>query len=143
MLKEFKDFILRGNVVDLAIGIIIGGAFGAVVSSLVNDILMPPIGLLLGKVNFSELYIALDGQQYASLEAAKTAGAATLNYGLFINTIINLLIVALAIFFVIRAVNRMLPKKEAAPAPPARTCPFCTLEIAESATRCPHCTSQL
>ena len=118
MLKEFKTFILRGNVIDLAVGIVIGGAFGAIVSSLVKDIIMPPIGLLLGKVNFTDLFIALDGGEYASLEAATTAGAPTLNYGLFINTIINFLIVGLAIFFIIRAINRLTAKKEEAPAAP-------------------------
>lgn len=144
MLKEFKTFILRGNVIDLAVGIVIGGAFGAIVSSLVKDIIMPPIGLLLGKVNFTDLFIALDGGEYASLEAATTAGAPTLNYGLFINTIINFLIVGLAIFFIIRAINRLTAKKEEAPAAPTvKECPHCATEIPIKASRCPHCTSQL
>jgi len=143
MIKEFKEFILRGNVVDLAVGIIIGGAFGAIVNSLVTDIIMPPIGLILGKVNFTELFVSLDGQTYATLEIAKSAGAPTLNYGLFINAIVNFLIIALAIFLAIRTINRMIPKKEPAPEIPARTCPYCASEISEKATRCPFCTSQL
>ena len=144
MLKEFKTFILRGNVIDLAVGIVIGGAFGAIVASLVKDIIMPPIGLLLGKVNFTDLFLALDGGEYASLEAATTAGAPTLNYGLFINTIINFLIVGLAIFFIIRGINRLTAKKEEAPAAPTvKECPHCATEIPIKATRCPHCTSQL
>jgi large conductance mechanosensitive channel len=118
MLKEFKEFAMRGNVLDMAVGIIIGAAFGKIVSSLVEDILMPPIGLLLGKVDFSSLFINLSGQSYPSLEAAKAAGAATLNYGIFINAIINFLIVAFAIFLLIKQVNRFTAKKEEAPAAP-------------------------
>ncbi len=144
MWKEFKAFILRGNVLDLAIAVIIGGAFGAIINSLVNDIIMPPIGLLLGKVDFSNLFIPLDGQTYDSLTAAKEAGAATINYGLFINTLINFLIVALAIFLLIRAANRLMPKKAEAPAEPTtKDCPFCATAIPLKATRCPNCTSQL
>jgi large conductance mechanosensitive channel len=118
MLKEFKEFAMRGNVLDMAVGIIIGAAFGKIVSSLVEDLLMPPIGLLLGKVDFSSLFINLSGQSYPSLEAAKAAGAATLNYGIFINAIINFLIVAFAIFLLIKQVNRFTAKKEEAPAAP-------------------------
>lgn len=144
MLNEFKKFVLRGSVIDLAVGIIIGGAFGAIIASLVNDIIMPPIGLLLGKVNFSNLFVALDGNSYASLEEAKALGAATLNYGVFINTIINFLIVALAIFFLIKWVNKLSAKKAEAPADPTtKDCPYCQTSIPIKATRCPHCTSQL
>ncbi len=121
MLKEFKEFAMRGNVLDMAVGIIIGAAFGKIVSSFVADVLMPPIGLLLGKVDFSNLFINLSGQEFASVEAAKAAGAATLNYGMFLNTVIDFVIVAFAIFLLIRQVNRLMPKKEAAPAPPPRS----------------------
>jgi len=144
MWKEFKAFIMRGSVMDLAIGIIIGGAFGAIITSFVNDIIMPPIGLLLGKVNFSSLYVPLDGKTYASLAAAKDAGAATINYGQFINTLINFLIIALVIFLVVRALNRLMPKKAEAPAAPiTKACPFCATDIPIKATRCPNCTSEL
>ena len=119
MLQEFKEFIKRGNVIDLAIAVIIGGAFGAIVKSLVNDIIMPPIGLLLGNVNFSDLFINLSGGQYDSLVAAQDAGAATINYGLFINTIINFLIIAFVIFLVVRAINKMQQEEEIPAAPPA------------------------
>jgi large conductance mechanosensitive channel len=142
MIKEFKQFILRGNVIDLAVGIIIGGAFGKIISSLVEDIIMPPIGLLLGKVDFSSLFIALDGKIYASLSAAKDAGAPTWNYGLFINTLINFLIISFAIFLLIKQINRL--QKPAPPAPPAtKDCPFCQTAIPTNATRCPNCTSHL
>lgn len=144
MLNEFKKFVMRGSVVDLAVGIVIGGAFGAIIASLVNDIIMPPIGMLLGKVNFANLFVALDGSSYESLEAAKAVGAATLNYGVFINTIINFLIVALAIFFVVKGVNKLSAKKAEAPADPTtKDCPYCQTSIPIKATRCPHCTSQL
>ncbi len=144
MLKEFKDFAMRGNVLDMAIGIILGAAFGKIVTSFVNDMLMPPIGLLLGKVNFSDLFISLDGNTYASLAAAQEAGAATLNYGLFINTIIDFIIVAFAIFLVVRQINRMRQKPEPAPAAPTtKECPYCFTTIPINATRCPNCTSQL
>jgi large conductance mechanosensitive channel len=144
MWKEFKEFIMRGNVVDLAVGIIIGAAFGKIVTSFVNDIIMPPIGLLLGKVDFSNLFINLSGQPYATLAEAKEAGAATINYGLFINTVIDFLIVALAVFLVVRAVNRLRRKPEAAPAAPTtKECPYCYTAIPIKATRCPNCTSQL
>ncbi|NLE99524.1 MAG: large conductance mechanosensitive channel protein MscL [Anaerolineales bacterium] len=142
MLKEFKEFITRGNMIDLAIGVIIGGAFGAIVSSLVNDIIMPPIGLLLGKVNFSNLFIDLSGKGYETLQAAKDAGAATINYGSFINTVINFLIIALVIFLVVKQINRL--RKPAAPAAPTtKDCPYCRTAIPIKATRCPNCTSQL
>ncbi len=146
MWEDFKKFIMRGNVLDLAVGVIIGGAFGAIVTSLVNDVIMPPIGLLLGKVDFSQLFINLSGQEYASLAAAQEAGAATINYGAFLNTIINFLIVALVIFLVVRWFNKMqtMGKKPEAPAAPTtKECPYCLTQIAIKATRCPNCTSQL
>jgi len=146
MLAEFKKFIMKGNVVDLAVGIIIGSAFGAVVNSFVNDIIMPPIGLLLGKIDFANLYILLQegtpAGPYETLAAAREAGAVTLNLGLFINTIISLLIVGFAVFLLVRAVNRLeKPAEEKAPA--TKDCPFCCTEIPEAAKRCPHCTSDL
>jgi large conductance mechanosensitive channel len=150
MLKDFKAFITRGNVVDLAVGIIIGVAFGAIVNSFVNDILMPPIGLGLGKIDFANLIVVLkEGATpgpYASLAAAKEAGATTINYGIFINTIINFLIVAAAVFFfVVRPIAKLsAPKKAAAPATPTtKDCPFCFTAIPIKATRCPNCTSEL
>ncbi len=142
MLQEFKKFVMRGNVFDLAVGIIIGGAFGKIVTSFVNDILMPPIGALLGKVDFTNLFISLTGDKYASLAAAQEAGAATINYGMFFNTILDFVIVALVIFLLIRQVNKV--KKEApAAAPTTKLCPYCFTDIPLAATRCPHCTSQL
>ena len=144
MLKEFKDFAMRGNVVDMAVGIIIGVAFGAIINSLVKDVLMPPLGLLLGNMDFSNLYLNLSGTDYASLAAAQEAGAATINYGVFLNTVINFIIVAFAIFLLIRQVNRFSKKEEAPPAEPTtKECPFCVSEIAIKATRCPSCTSEL
>lgn len=144
MLKEFKEFAMRGNVMDMAIGIVIGAAFGKIVTSFVSDILMPPIGLLLGGVDFSNIFIVLGDGEYASLEAAKEAGAATWNVGLFINTLIDFLIIAFAIFMVVKAINSMKRKEEAAPPPPTeKVCPFCATNIPIKATRCPHCTSQL
>jgi large conductance mechanosensitive channel len=144
MLKEFKEFALRGNVLDLAIGIIIGAAFGAIVTSFVDDILMPPIGMLLGGVDFTNLFISLDGQQYASLAAAQEAGAATINYGLFISTIIDFLIVAFVIFLLVRQINRLRAEPEEAPEEPtSKDCPYCATEIPIPATRCPNCTSEL
>jgi len=142
MLQEFKKFVIRGNVFDLAVGIIIGGAFGKIVTSFVNDILMPPIGAILGKVDFSSLFINLSGEKYASLAAAQEAGAATINYGMFLNTILDFLIVALVIFLLIRQVNK-LKKEEPAAAPITKPCPYCKTDIPLTATRCPHCTSQL
>lgn len=150
MLKEFKEFIMRGNVVDMAVGIVIGASFGGIVKSLVDDVLMPPIGLLLGRVDFSNLYLTLrEGATpgpYAALAEAKKAGAVTLNLGLFANTVINFLIVALAIFLVVRAVNRLRDmQKTAEPEaePTTRQCPFCDSVISIKAVRCPHCTSEL
>jgi large conductance mechanosensitive channel len=146
MFKEFKAFIMRGNVLDLAVGIIIGAAFTGIVQSLVKDIIMPPIGLLLGKVDFSGLFLSLDGQAYASLAIAQEANAPTLNYGLFINAIINFLIVAFAIFMIIRWFNRMSEPKPApvvASEPTTKNCSYCFTEIHIKATRCPHCTSEL
>jgi len=142
MLKEFKEFAMRGSVVDLAVGIIIGGAFGKIVSSFVTDILMPPIGALLGGLDFTNFFITLKGDQFPTLEAAKAAGAVTLNYGLFITTVIDFIIVAFAIFMVIRQLNRL--KAKPAPADPTtKECPYCYSSIAIKATRCPECTSQL
>ena len=142
MWKEFKQFITRGNVIDLAIGVIIGAAFGKIVTSFVNDILMPPIGLLLGSVNFTNLFITLSGEAYATLEEAQAAGAATINYGVFINTIIDFLIVAFVIFLLIKQVNRM--RQPAPPAEPTtKECPYCLSAIPIKATRCPHCTSEI
>jgi large conductance mechanosensitive channel len=149
MLKEFKTFIMRGNVVDLAVGVIIGGAFGSIVSSLVADIIMPPIGLLLGNVDFSNLFILLKAGAeaagpYATLADAQTAGAVTMNVGLFLNAVISFLIVALAVFVVVKAVNRLQREEEAAPAEPTtKACPFCATDIPIAAVRCPHCTSNL
>jgi len=144
MFKEFKEFAMRGNVLDMAVGIIIGAAFGKIISSLVNDVIMPPIGLLLGKVDFSNLFINLSGKDYASVAQAKAAGAATLNYGVFMNTIIDFVIVAFAIFLVIKQVNRFMRKKEAPPAAPTtKDCPYCYSTIPIKATRCAHCTSEL
>lgn len=145
MLKEFKAFIMRGNVVDLAIGVIIGAAFGKIVSSFVSDILMPPLGLILGKVNFSDLFINLSDKPYASLAEAKAAGAPTINYGLFLNHIIDFLIVAAVIFFVIqKIVTRFHKEPDPVPAEPeTKECRYCYSSIASKATRCPHCTSTL
>ena len=147
MLKEFKEFAMRGNVVDMAVGIIIGAAFGTIIAALVSEVLMPPIGLLLGNVDFSNLFIVLkEGKTagpYATVAAAKAAGAVTLNYGLFVNTVVNFLIVAFAIFFLIRGMNA-LKKEEAPPAAPAtKECPHCLSTIPIKATRCGHCTSEL
>ena len=148
MLGEFKKFAVRGNVVDMAVGIIIGGAFGTIVKSLVDDVLMPPIGMLLGGVDFSELFVVLqDGAEtaapYASLADAQAAGAVTINYGLFINNVIAFLIVAWAVFLLIRGMNRLQRPEEPAKAPETKNCPFCTSSIPLAATRCPHCTSEL
>jgi len=142
MLKEFREFAMRGNVVDLAIGLIIGAAFGKIVTSFVNDVLMPPLGLLLGKVDFSNLFVNLSGKSYASVAEAKAAGAATLNYGMFINTVIDFVIVAFAIFLLVKQINR-LKRPEAPAAPSTKDCPFCATAIPIKASRCPHCTSDL
>jgi large conductance mechanosensitive channel len=149
MLKDFKEFAMRGSVVDMAVGIVIGAAFGSIVKSFVDDVLMPPIGLLLGNVDFSNLFITLkDGAKaagpYASLVAAKAAGAVTLNLGLFINTVISFVIIAFAVFLVIKGLNRMKKEELAPPAEPTtKECPFCLSNIPLKATRCPHCTSEL
>ncbi len=144
MLKEFKEFAMKGNVLDMAIGIIIGGAFGKIISSFVGDVLMPPIGLLLGKVDFSSLFINLSDKSYASLAEAKTAGAATLNYGVFINTVLDFIIVAFVIFLLVKQVNRMRAQPAAPPpAPTTKDCPFCATAIPIKATRCPNCTSEM
>lgn len=143
VVTEFKEFAVKGNVIDMAIGVIIGGAFGKVVSSLLADVLMPPIGLLMGNVDFSSLFISLNGQAYPSLVAAKTAGAPTLNYGVFLNTVIDLVIVAFVIFMVIKQINR-LKRQDAAPAPAAPTtkaCPECLSSIPLKAKRCAFCTA--
>jgi large conductance mechanosensitive channel len=149
MLKEFKEFAMRGNVVDMAVGIIIGAAFGTIVKSLVSDVIMPPIGLLLGNVDFSNLFILLKhgaevAGPYASLADAQAAGAVTLNYGTFINTIISFLIVAFAVFMLIRSINKLKRKEEAPPAEPTtKECPHCFSTIPIKASRCPMCTSEL
>lgn len=147
MLKEFKSFALKGNVMDLAIGVVIGGAFGKIVTSLVNDIIMPIVGLLLGKVDFSNLFITLGEGKFKTIAEAKAAGVSTLNYGLFLNTTLDFIIIAFSIFFVIRQLNVVAKKLEREKATemkePARTCPFCFTEIHKEATRCPHCTSTL
>ncbi len=148
MLREFREFAMRGNAIDMAVGIIVGAAFGAIVTSLVSDIIMPPIGLLLGKVDFSNLFLVLkDGAAagpYRSLSDARAAGAVTFNYGMFLNTIISFLIVAFAVFLLIRSINRLKRKEEASPAElTTKNCPYCLLAIPIRATRCPHCTSEL
>jgi large conductance mechanosensitive channel len=142
MIKEFRTFIMRGSVVDLAVGVIIGGAFGKIVSSLVGDLIMPPIGLLLNGVDFSNLFVSLDGKAYATLAAAQEAGAPTLNYGNFIINILDFLIIALVIFLMIRAINRLQGPPPAV-APATKDCPYCFTSIPVKATRCPNCTSQL
>lgn len=139
-LKEFKKFAMRGNVVDMAVGVVIGGAFGKIVSSLVADIIMPPIGKVLGDVNFANLFINLSDKPVATLAEAKKAGIPVIAYGNFLNTVIDFLIIALVIFFMIKQINRLAPKK---PAPPTRKCPYCFQPIDDKATRCPHCTSEL
>ena len=144
MMEEFKKFALKGNMIDLAVGVIIGGAFNGIVSSLVNDIIMPVLSLFTGKLDFANWFIALDGNTYLTLADAQEAGAATLNYGNFISGIINFVIMAFVVFMLVKGINKM--KKEEAPAPVAPTtkkCPFCKSEIALDATKCPHCTSNL
>lgn len=143
MLKDFKAFAMRGNVVDLAVALILGAAFGKIVTSFVTDILMPPIGLLLGGVDYSSLFVNLSGRPYPSIAAAKAAGAPTINYGLFIGTIVDFVVVAFAIFLLVRQVNRLM-RTEGPPAPPTtKDCPLCTLGIPLNARRCPHCTADL
>ncbi|KEO83863.1 large conductance mechanosensitive channel protein MscL [Tumebacillus flagellatus] len=141
MLKEFKEFALRGNLIDLAIGVIVGGAFQKIVTSLVNDVIMPPIGMLVGRVDFSDLFLSLDGGHYGSLAEAKKAGAATLNYGQFLNNVLDFLIVAFVIFLVVRQINR-LKRKEGKPVT-TKECQYCLSTIPLKATRCGHCTSEL
>lgn len=143
MLKEFKEFAMRGNVLDMAVGIILGASFGGIVTSLVNDLLMPPIGLLMGRVDFSNLFVSLNRRHFDTLAAAKAAGAATINYGVFLNTIINFVIVAFAVFLLVRQVNRLRGPAPAPAAPTQKPCPYCCSQIPIGATRCPQCTSQL
>ncbi|MGD0957275.1 MAG: large-conductance mechanosensitive channel protein MscL [Candidatus Acidiferrales bacterium] len=142
MFKEFKEFAMRGNVLDMAIGIVIGAAFGRIITSLVNDVLMPPIGLLLGKVDFTSLFLNISGKSYATLAEAKAAGAATINYGMFLNTVIDFVMVAFVIFLVVRQINRW-KKPAPALAPSTKDCPYCFSAIPVKATRCPNCTSEL
>lgn len=146
MFKEFKEFAMRGNVLDLAVGIIIGGAFGTIVKSLVDDVIMPPIGLALGNVDFADLFLLLkagpkEAAPYATLAEAQQAGAVTINYGLFINSVITFLLIAFAVFLVVRAANRLRPRPAAAPT--TKDCPYCRMAIPVGATRCPECTSEL
>jgi large conductance mechanosensitive channel len=143
MFKEFKEFAMRGNVIDLAVGVIIGASFGKIVTSFVDDIIMPPIGFLLHGVDFSNLFFAVNGQHYDKIADAKAAGAATINYGLFLNTVINFLIVAFCVFLLVQQVNRWTRKPEAAVAPTTKECPQCAMSIPINARKCPHCTSQL
>lgn len=144
MMKEFKEFALKGNMVDLAVGIIIGGAFGKIVTSLVSDLIMPLVGMLIGNVDFTNLFVVLGDGTYTTLADAQAAGASTLNYGLFINNIVDFLIIAFAIFLVVKKLNSMRKKEEAEPAPvTTKVCPFCFSDVHVDATKCPHCTSQL
>jgi len=143
MFKEFRDFAARGNVIDLAVGVIIGAAFGKIVASLVNDVVMPPIGLLLGRVNFNDLFVSLNGVHYASLAEAQAAAAPTLNYGLFLNAIFQFVIVAFAVFLMVRQINRLKTPVPSPPAPDQRDCPFCISRIPAAARRCPHCTAEI
>jgi large conductance mechanosensitive channel len=144
MLKEFKEFAMKGPVVDLAVGVIIGGAFGKIISSLVDDIIMPPIGKMLGNVDFANLFVNLSGKDYPSVAAAKAAGAATVNYGIFFNTILNFLIIAFVLFVIIRQMNAMKkPELAPAPAPTTKDCPHCLSAVPLKATKCAHCTSEL
>ena len=142
MLKEFKEFALRGNMLDMAVGIVIGVAFGKIISSFVTDILSPPLGLLLGRADLANFFINLSGGSYATLAEAREAGAATLNYGILLNTVADFLLVSLTVFLLVRQVNRF-KRREAAPPPSARECPFCVSSVSLRATRCPHCTSEL
>lgn len=143
MLKDFKEFAVKGNVMDLAIGVIIGGAFGKIVTSLVNDLIMPLVGMLIGNVDFTNLYISLDGIDYGPLAAAQEAGAATFNYGLFLNTVIEFLIIAFSIFIVIRQISKLNKKEEVEEIPTTKECPYCYTSIHVDAKRCPNCTSEL
>ncbi len=143
MLKEFKEFAMKGNVMDMAVGIIIGAAFGRIVTSLVNDIIMPPIGLILGHVDFNSLFLNLPGKHYPTLAAAKAAGAATINYGTFVNTVIDFLIVAFAIFLVVRQINQWTKKPGPPPEVTTKNCPYCLSAIPLKATKCAFCTAQV
>lgn len=143
MFKEFKEFAMRGNVVDLAVGVIIGVAFGAIVNSLVTDIIMPPIGLLMGGLDFKDLFVSLNGQVYPTLDAAKKAGAPVIAYGAFLNTIVNFLIVAFAIFLLVKQINRMQKPVAAPAAVPTKECPYCITAVPVKASRCPACTSEI
>jgi large conductance mechanosensitive channel len=142
MFKEFKEFAMKGNVLDMAVGVVVGAAFGKITSSFVSDVLMPPLSLLLGRVNFSNLFVTLSGDSFATLEEAKKAGAVTMNYGLFLSTVIDFIFIAFAVFLLVKQVNRM---RAPAPAPAVTTkdCPFCTSAIPLKASRCPQCTSDL
>lgn len=143
MFKEFKEFALKGNVIDLAVGIIIGAAFNKVIQSLVNDVIMPPIGMMMGKVDFSGLFINLSGKQFETLVEAKKAGAATINYGLFINTVVDFAIMAFVVFIMIKQINRLKREAPAATPPETRECPYCLSKVAVKAVRCQFCTSTL
>ena len=143
MLKEFKEFAMKGSVLDMAVGIIIGAAFGGIINSLVHDVIMPPIGLLLGHVDFSSLFVNISGKSYPNLAAAKAAGAATINYGVFINTIINFLIIAFAVFLLVRQVNRWTKKPGPPPEATAKDCPYCLSKIPVKAKKCAYCTTAL
>ena len=144
MLKEFKEFAIKGNVVDMAVGIVIGAGFGKIVSSFVADILMPPVGMLMGKMDFSNMYVNLSGKEFPSLKAAKEAGAATINYGVFLNTMLDFVFVAFAIFLLVRMVNRWRATPPPPPADPTtKECPFCVMSIPIKATKCGHCTSEI
>jgi large conductance mechanosensitive channel len=143
MLKEFKEFAMRGNVLDMAVGIIIGAAFGKIVTSFVEDVMMPPLGRLMGRVDFSNMFVSLNGQHYDTIALAKVAGAPTVNYGLFLSTVINFLIVALAVFLLVRMVNRWSSRPAAPPTPTTKDCPQCAMSIPIQAKRCGHCTTQL
>lgn len=143
MIKEFREFAVKGSAMDMAVGIIIGAAFGAVVKSLVDDVIMPPIGLLLGRVDFSNLFLNLSGGDYTSVAAAREAGAATLNYGLFLNTIISFVIVSFAVFLLVKTLNRLRREETVEEEVTTKECPFCHTEIPPAAVRCPHCTSEL
>jgi large conductance mechanosensitive channel len=141
VLKEFRDFAARGNVIDLAVGVIIGAAFGKIVTSAVNDLIMPPIGLVIGRIDFKDLFVALDGNSYPTLDAAKKAAAPIIGYGQFFNTIVEFLIVAAAVFLMVRQINRLKTPEPAPPTDTNRDCPFCISRIPTKATRCPHCTA--
>lgn len=143
MLQEFKTFIVKGNVLDLAVGVIIGAAFGKIVNSAVNDLIMPVVGLVMGKVDFSNLFISLKGGSYPTVAAAKAAGVPTLNYGIFLNTALDFVIMAMVIFMIVKTANKLRKEDAPAPAPTPRTCPYCQSAIHNDAVRCPHCTSQL